>query len=97
MDVKPDSPPVSPAYAPTTSPAAATFREDMSAVEVAAWLKREGIPEQYCRSFEGKTIFFYSINFDIFVFCSYCLLIIGGLLKHFAYVHSNPKAMKVTL
>ena len=30
-----------------------TFSEDMSAVEVSTWLKTQGIPEQFCKAFEG--------------------------------------------
>ena len=30
-----------------------TFSDDMSTAEVSAWLKSQGIPEQYCKAFEG--------------------------------------------
>ena len=36
---------------PTANPS--TFSDDMSTAEVSAWLKSQGIPEQYCKAFEG--------------------------------------------
>ena len=36
---------------PTANPP--TFSDDMSTAEVSAWLKSQGIPEQYCKAFEG--------------------------------------------
>ena len=39
---------------PTANPP--TFSDDMSTAEVSAWLKSQGIPEQYCKAFEGTFI-----------------------------------------
>ena len=37
----------------STTSNSATFSDDMSTAEVSAWLKKQGIPEQYCKVFEG--------------------------------------------
>ena len=37
----------------STASNSATFSDDMSTAEMSAWLKKQGIPEQYCKVFEG--------------------------------------------